>query len=101
MIANVRMLMILYSDKGNKECQYANLPIFTLQFPGQITVSDSPFSNVLPVEIVGWLMRSREEGRSRPWLLLITDDTTCQLALQLLCRSPFPPVCFVKGRGIG
>jgi hypothetical protein len=48
----------------------------------------SELVHVLPVELVGWLLRHLDLDVEVPWVLLATADAGVKLAAAMLCRLP-------------
>ena len=52
-----------------------------------MTRNESTYCHLVPLEVVGWLMRKLEitEGQ---WVLVVTCDDLCNLPAQLVMRAP-------------
>lgn len=57
------------------------------QIPCVITRSLTKYCHIIPLEVVGWLMR-KFHVQDNHWLLLVTDDLDGELAAQLVMRAP-------------
>ena len=62
-------------------------PLVPPQVPGQITWNESQYVHMMPLEVVGWLLRS-VEAESGCWVMVLSRDV--MLASQLSTRSPVP-----------
>ena len=52
-----------------------------------VTRTASKYCNLVPLELVGWLMRRLEIKENR-WILLVTDDNDCEVVAQLIMWAP-------------
>ena len=61
--------------------------VCVLQVPCAVTRNVSSYAHVIPVEVVGWMMRRLGVSEGQ-WVLVISPDDMGELTSQLVMRGP-------------